>query len=163
MKNCISTLMIWPCPSFTILLLVSLADFLCNYHISSVQFSHSVMSDSLWFHESQHTRPPCPITNSQRSLKLMSIESVMPFSHLILCRPLLFLHPIPPSISVFSNKSTLRIRCPKYWSFTRWRQKIRTCCTANPKPSGTHCLKTTGFRHSFQEPVVRMCRKRVAY
>ena len=47
----------------------------------------------------------------------MSIESVMPSSHLILCRPLLFLPPIPPSIGVFSNESTLRIRWPKYWSF----------------------------------------------
>ena len=48
----------------------------------------------------------------------MSIESVMPSSHLILCRPLLLLHPIPPSIRVFSSESTLRIRWPKYWSFS---------------------------------------------
>ena len=58
------------------------------------------------------------ITNSQSSLKLMSIESVMPSSHLILCRPLLHLPPIPPSIRVFSNESTLRMRWPKYWSFS---------------------------------------------
>ena len=58
------------------------------------------------------------ITNSQSSLKLMSIESVMPSSHLILCRPLLLLPPIPPSIRVFSNESTLRMRWPKYWSFS---------------------------------------------
>ena len=57
------------------------------------------------------------ITNSQSSLKLMSIESVMPSSYLILCRPLLFLPPIPPSIRVFSNESTLRMRWPKYWSW----------------------------------------------
>ena len=50
--------------------------------------------------------------------KLMSIESVMPSSHLILCRPLLLLAPIPPSIRVFSNESTLRMRWPKYWSFS---------------------------------------------
>ena len=50
--------------------------------------------------------------------ELMSIESVMPSSHLILCRPLLLLAPIPPSIRVFSNKSTLRMRWPKYWSFS---------------------------------------------
>ena len=56
------------------------------------------------------------ITNSRSSLKLMSIELVMPFSHLILCRPLLLLPPIPPSIRVFSNESTLRIRWPEYWS-----------------------------------------------
>ena len=58
------------------------------------------------------------ITSSQSSLKLMSIESVMPSSHLILCCPLLFLPPIPPSIRVFSNESTLRMRWPKYWSFS---------------------------------------------
>ena len=57
------------------------------------------------------------ITNPRSSLKLMSIESVMPSSHLILCRPLL-LPPIPPSIRVFSNKSTLCMRWPKYWSFS---------------------------------------------
>ena len=58
------------------------------------------------------------ITNSQSSLKLMSIQSVMPSSHLILCRPLLLLPPIPPSIRVFSKESTLRMRWPKYWSFS---------------------------------------------
>ena len=58
------------------------------------------------------------ITNSQSLLKLMSIESVMPSSHLILCRPLLLLPPIPPSIRVFSNELTLHIRWPEYWSFT---------------------------------------------
>ena len=57
-------------------------------------------------------------TNSWSSLKLISIESVMPSSHLILCRPLLLLPPIPPSIRVFSNESTLRMRWPKYWSFS---------------------------------------------
>ena len=56
--------------------------------------------------------------NSWSLLKLVSIESVMPSSHLILCRPLLLVPPIPPSISVFSNESTLRIRWPKYWSFS---------------------------------------------
>ena len=58
------------------------------------------------------------ITNSRSSLKLMSIKSVMPSSHLILCRPLLLLPPIPPSIRLFSNESTLRMRWPKYWSFS---------------------------------------------
>ena len=58
------------------------------------------------------------ITNSQSSLKRMSIESVMPSSHLILCHPLLLLPPIPPSIRVFSSESTLRMRWPKYWSFS---------------------------------------------
>ena len=59
-----------------------------------------------------------PSTNSQSSLRLTSIESVMPSSHLILCRPLLLLTPIPPSIRVFSNESTLHMRWPKYWSFS---------------------------------------------
>jgi len=58
------------------------------------------------------------ITNSQSSPKLMSIESVMPSSHLILCHPLLLLPSIPPSIRVFSNESTLHMRWPKYWSFS---------------------------------------------
>ena len=58
------------------------------------------------------------ITNSRSSLKLMSIELVMPSSHLILCRPLLLLPPISPSIRVFSNESTLCMRWPKYWSFS---------------------------------------------
>ena len=57
------------------------------------------------------------ITISQSSLRLTSIESVMPSSHLILCHPLLLLPPIPPSIKVFSNESTLCMRWPKYWSF----------------------------------------------
>ena len=58
------------------------------------------------------------ITNTWSLLKLMSIESVMPSSHLILCRSLLLLPPIPPSIRVFSNESTLLMRWPKYWSFS---------------------------------------------
>ena len=58
------------------------------------------------------------ITKSRSLLKLMPIESVTPSSHLILCRPLLLLPPIPPSIRVFSNESALRIRWPKYWSFS---------------------------------------------
>ena len=58
------------------------------------------------------------ITNSQSSLKLMSIKSVMPPNHLIFCRPLLLLPPIPPSIRVFPNESTLLMRWPKYWSFS---------------------------------------------
>ena len=58
------------------------------------------------------------ITNSRSSLRLTSIEAVMPSSYLILCRPLLLLPPIPPSIRVFSNESTLCMRWPKYWSFS---------------------------------------------
>ena len=73
------------------------------------------MSDSLRPHESQHARPP---VNSRSSPKLMSIESVMPSSRLILCHPLLLLPPILPGVRVFSNESTLRMRWPKYWSFS---------------------------------------------
>ena len=58
------------------------------------------------------------VTNSRSSLKLTSIELVMPSSHLILCHPLLLLPPIPPSIRVFSNESTLCMRWPKYWNFS---------------------------------------------
>ena len=58
------------------------------------------------------------MTNFWSSLRLTSIESVMPSSHLIHCHPLLLLPPIPPSIRVFSNESTLRMRWPKYWSFS---------------------------------------------
>ena len=78
-------------------------------YFSSVQFSHSVVSNSLlpWIAACQAS---LSITISQRSLKLTSIESVMPSSHLILCHPLLLLPPIPPSIRVFSNESTLHMR-----------------------------------------------------
>ena len=88
--------------------------------MSHIKFSRSVVSDSLQRHESYHARPPRgpPITNSRSSLRLTSIESVMPSSHLILSRPLLLLPPIPPSIRVFSNESTLCVRWPKYWSFS---------------------------------------------
>ena len=85
---------------------------------STLQFSGSVMSDSLQPHESQPSRPPCPSLTPGISPKLMSIKSVMPSSHLICCRPLLHLPPILPSIKVFSNESVLRMRWPKYWSFS---------------------------------------------
>ena len=82
------------------------------------QLSRSTLSDSLWPQEFQHTRPPCPIGNSQNLLKLMSIELVMPSNHLILCCPLLLLPSIFPSIRVFSSASALCMRWPKYWSFS---------------------------------------------
>ena len=142
-----------------------------NGIFSSIQFSHSVVSNSLRPHEPQHARPPCPspaprdylnpcplsrwchptisssvvqlssvqtlnrlwlfatpwttawqvslsITNSQSPPKPMSIESVMPSNHLILCSSLLLLPSIFPSIRAFSNESALCIRWPKYWSFS---------------------------------------------
>ena len=95
-----------------------IATWVCSKTITtSVQFSHSVVSDSAtpWITVRQAS---LSITNSRSSLKLMSIDAVMPSSHLILCRPLLLLLPIPPSIRVFSNESTLYMRWPKYWSFS---------------------------------------------
>ena len=82
-----------------------------------VQFSRSVMSDSLWPHEPQHTRPPCPSPTSGVYPKPMSIELVISSSHLILCCPLLLSSSIFPSIRIFSNESVLHIRWPKYWRF----------------------------------------------
>ena len=89
-----------------------------SHLLESVQFSHSVVSDSLQPHELQHARPPCPSPNSQSLLKLMSIELVMPSSHLILCHPPLLLPSIFPSIRVFPSESALHIRWPKYYSFS---------------------------------------------
>ena len=83
----------------------------------SVQFSRSVVSYSLRHHEPQHARPPCP-SPTPRVHPNLSIESVMPSNHLILCHPLLLLPSVFPSIKVFSNESALRIRWPKYWSFS---------------------------------------------
>ena len=83
---------------------------------ASVQFSHSVVSDSATPRIAAR-QASLSITNSQSSLRLTSIESVMPSSHLILGRPLLLLPSISPSIKVFSNESTLHMRWPKYWSF----------------------------------------------
>ena len=77
------------------------------HYFQSVQFSHSVTSDSLLPHESQHARPPCPSSTPGVHSDSTSIESVMPSSHLILCHPLLLLPSISPSIRVFSNESTL--------------------------------------------------------
>ena len=94
--------------------LLLLTTFICNI----AQFSSVAQScPTLRPHESQHARPPYAITNSRSSLKLKSVELVMPSSHLILCHPLLLLPPISPSIKVFSNESTLCMRWPKYWSF----------------------------------------------
>ena len=88
------------------------------FQIGSVQSSPLVVSDSLWPHELQKARPPCPSSNPRVLHKLMSTESVTPSSHLIFCHPLLLLHSIFPSIRVFSKESTLHMRWPKYWSFS---------------------------------------------
>ena len=92
--------------------------YMCNGIFSSVQFSRSVMSDSLWPHELQHCQVSLSVTNSQSLPKLMSIGLVMPSNYLILCCPLILPPSIFPNIRVFSNESALRIRWPKYWSFS---------------------------------------------
>ena len=80
-----------------------------------IQFSSVAQSCPTLCDPMNHSTPGLPVhTNSRSLFKLMSIESVMPSSHLILCRPLLLLPPIPPSIRVFSNESTLHMRWPKY-------------------------------------------------
>ena len=91
--------------------------FLALVFSSSVQFSCSVVSNFVtpWTTAFQAS---LSITNSWSLPKLMSIDSTMPSNHLILCRPLLLLSPILPSIRVFSNESALHIRWPKYWSFS---------------------------------------------
>ena len=83
---------------------------------SSVQsLSHVQLFATPWITARQSS---LSITNSRSSLRITSIKSVMPSRHLILCRPLLLLPPIPPSIRVFSNESTLHMKWPKYWSFS---------------------------------------------
>ena len=87
----------------------------CYLQFNSVQsLSRVRLFVTPWIAERQAS---LSMTNSQSSLKLMSKELVMPSSHLILCRPLFLLPPIPPSLRVFSNESTLRMRWPMYWSF----------------------------------------------
>ena len=88
-------------------------DFLISGFLLKIQFSSVAQSClTLQPHESQHARPPCP------SPTLGVHSDSRPSSHLILCCPLLLLPPIPPSIRVFSNESTLHMRWPKYWSFS---------------------------------------------
>ena len=89
--------------------------------INSVHFSSVQSLSHVRLFETPQTaarQASLSIYNSWSLLKPMSIESVMPSSHLILCRPLLLLPTVPPSIRVFSNESTLRMRWPKYWSFS---------------------------------------------
>ena len=96
--------------------LTSVHDYWNKHQFSSVQsLSRVRLFATPWIAACQAS---LSITNSLSSLKLMSIESVMPSSHLILCRPFLLLPPILPSIRVFSNESTLRMRWPKYWSLS---------------------------------------------
>ena len=92
-----------------------------KFIVSLIPFSSVQLLNHVWLFETPWVvahQASLFITNSLSLLKFMSIESVMPSSHLILCRPLLLLPPIPPSIRVSSNESTLRMRWPKYWSFS---------------------------------------------
>ena len=90
--------------------------YLTHIQFSSVQsLSRNQLFATPWIAARQAS---LSITISRSSLKLTSIDSVMPSSHLILCHPLLLLPPIPPSIRVFSNESTLRMRWPEYWRFS---------------------------------------------
>ena len=82
------------------------------------QFSSVAQSCPTLCDPMNRSTPGLPVPNSRSSLKFTSIESVMPSSHLILCHPIFLLPSIPPSIRVFSNKSTFRMRWPKYWSFS---------------------------------------------
>ena len=92
-----------------------------RYHLTPIrliQFICSVVSSSLWPHELQACQASLSISNSRNLLKLMSIESVMPSNHLILCCPLLLPPSIFSNIRVFYNESVLHIRWPNYWSFS---------------------------------------------
>ena len=94
-------------------------NFQISSYISPIQFSSVAQSCLTLCNPMNRSMPGLPvITNSQSLLKVTPIESVMPSSHLILCRPFLLLSPIPPSIRVFSNESILHMRWPKYWSFS---------------------------------------------
>ena len=104
------------CLCFYLVYLSIFMPVLCCLSINSVQsLSRVLLFATPWIAARQAS---LSITNSRSLLKLMPIESVMSSSHLILCRPPLLLPPIPPSIRVFSNESTLRMGWPKYWSFS---------------------------------------------
>ena len=106
--------------------------------ISSVQFSRVRLFATPWIAARQAS---LSITNSRSSLRLTSIESVMPSSNLILCRPLLLLPPIPPSIRVFSNESTLHMRWSKYWSFSfSIMLTLKSLCAENTCVEKPLCL-----------------------
>ena len=104
---------------------------------SSVQFSRLVVSDSAtpWIAARQAS---LSITNSRSPLKLISIESVMPSSHLILCHPLLLLPPNPPSISVFSNESTLR-KTVSLQQFNQACTLLQQCWKKHNPEDSYHC------------------------
>ena len=120
-SKCVFFLMssLCPLPLNNWIILKPILDIILFSSISTslLLFSHQGMIDSVTPRPAVR-QASLSITNSWSLLKLMSIESVMPSDHLILCHPLLLLSPIPPSIRVFSNESALRIRWPKYRSFS---------------------------------------------
>ena len=104
--------------------------FLIQNFVSSIQICSVHLFIHVWFFVTPWTavrQASLFITNSWSLLKLISIESVMPSNHLILCRPLLLPSSIFPSIRVFSNESALPIRWPKYWSFSFLYSPTLTC------------------------------------
>ena len=111
-KVCSLHLCLLCCPACRIVITVFLNS------IGSVQFSRSDVSDALWPQGLQHARLLCVSSTPGACSNFMSIESVMPSNHLILCFLLLLLPLIPPSIRVFSNDSVCRIKWPEYWSFS---------------------------------------------
>ena len=117
----------------------------CSENCIIKMFSCSVVSDSLQSHALQHTGPPRPSV-SPGACSHSSIDSVMPSNHLILCRPLLFLPSIFPSIRVFSVESALLIRWPKFWSFS---------CSISPSSeySGLIFFRIDWFDYYQNEPV----------
>ena len=125
----------------------------------SVQFSCSVLSNSLQLHGHQALRHQASlsIANSQSLLKLMSIESVTPSNHLIFCRPLLFSPSIFPSIRVFSNDTALRIRWTKYWRFQLQHQSFQlTVRTDFPLGwTGWISLQSMGLSRVFSNTTVQ--------
>ena len=111
-KYCIFSISIIPSKEIPANLL---SQYYCLMNSSVQSLSHVQLLVTSWIAACQAS---LSITNSRSSLRLMSIKSVMPSSHLILCHPLLLLPPIPPSIRVFSNESTLCMSWPDYWSFS---------------------------------------------
>ena len=122
---------------------------------TSVQFKRSVVSDSAtpWTVARQAS---LSITNSRSLPKLMSIEPVMPSSHLILCRPLLLLPSIFPSIRVFSSESVLHIRWPEYWSFSfNISPSSKYSGLLSFRTDWFDCLVSKGFSRVFSNTTVQ--------
>ena len=131
----------------------SIPAFQRHVSVSSVQsLSHVQLFVTPWITAHQAS---LSITNSQSSLKFMSIESVMPSSHLILSRPLLLLPPTPPSIRIFSNETTLHMRWPKYWSFSFSISPMNTQDWSPLEWTGWISLQSKGLSRIFSNTTVQ--------